>query len=53
MPDKPIAALERCVWHGPGQSQSSMINAVATIIMQLMQSYEMGDGIISINNIDR
>jgi hypothetical protein len=30
-----------------------MINAVATIMMQLMQSYEMGDGIIGVDNIDR
>jgi hypothetical protein len=30
-----------------------MINAVAIIMMQLMQSYEMGDGIIGVDNIDR
>ncbi|KAL6229358.1 hypothetical protein BDW75DRAFT_235262 [Aspergillus navahoensis] len=47
-----LAALEHYVRHAPGQSQISMINAVATIMMQLMQSYEMGDGIIGVDNID-
>jgi hypothetical protein len=37
----------------PGQSQISMINAVATIMMQLMQSYEMDYGIIGVDNFDR
>ncbi|KAL4912613.1 hypothetical protein BDW62DRAFT_194192 [Aspergillus aurantiobrunneus] len=46
-------ALERCVWYRPGHSQVSMINAVAAIMMQLMQSYEMDDGIIGVDNIDR
>jgi hypothetical protein len=30
-----------------------MLNAVATITMELMQGYDIGDGIIGVDDIDR
>lgn len=51
--DKIPAALEDCAQRAHGKSQTSMLNAVATITMELMQGYDIGDGIIGVDDIDR
>ncbi|KAF4242707.1 hypothetical protein CNMCM8980_000329 [Aspergillus fumigatiaffinis] len=48
-----IAALEHCVQCPPGQSQVPVINSLAVIMMQLMQSYEMDDGVIGVDDMER
>ncbi|KAF4221635.1 hypothetical protein CNMCM6457_001786 [Aspergillus fumigatiaffinis] len=48
-----IAALEHCVKRPRTQSQAQVINSLATIMMQLMQSYEMDDGVIGVDDLGR
>ncbi|KAH1909512.1 hypothetical protein KXW47_000420, partial [Aspergillus fumigatus] len=35
------------------QTQAKVINSLATIMMQLMQSYEMDDGVIGVDDLER
>lgn len=48
-----IAALEHCVKRPRKQTQAQVINSLATIMMQLMQSYEMDDGVIGVDDLER
>ncbi|BDD61486.1 hypothetical protein MPDQ_004948 [Monascus purpureus] len=48
-----IAGLEHCIEHLPGQSQAPMMNALATIAMELMQNYDKDDGLRGIDDVNR
>ncbi|GKZ54468.1 hypothetical protein AnigIFM49718_010281 [Aspergillus niger] len=48
-----IAALEYCIQRPLGQSQAPLIKSLAVIMMQLMQSYEMDDGVIGVDDMER
>ncbi|KAL4927711.1 uncharacterized protein BDV17DRAFT_116428 [Aspergillus undulatus] len=48
-----IAGLEHCSRLVSNKAHTAMIKAVASITMRLMQSYEMDDGIIGVDDIER
>ncbi|KAL4960566.1 uncharacterized protein BDV14DRAFT_192866 [Aspergillus stella-maris] len=48
-----IAGLEHCTRRMPKQSHTAAIAAVASITMRLMQSYEMDNGVVGIDDIER
>ncbi|KAL5335652.1 hypothetical protein BJX70DRAFT_312970 [Aspergillus crustosus] len=48
-----IAAFEHCVKRRPEQPQAPLINALVNLMMQLMQSYEMEDGVIGVDDTKR
>ena len=51
--DVAIAGLESCVDCLPNQVQTLSIQALSTIMMELMQTYDKNDGVLGVDDLDR
>ena len=51
--DVAIAGLESCVDCLPNQVQAPSIQALSTITMELMQTYDKNDGVVGVDDLDR
>ena len=51
--DVAIAGLESCVNCLPNQVQAPSIQALSTITMELMQTYDKNDGVVGVDDLDR
>ena len=50
--DVAIAGLESCVNCLPNQVQAPSIQALSTITMELMQTYDKNDGVVGVDDLD-
>lgn len=48
-----IAGLESCVDCLPNQAQKHSLQALSTVVMELMQTYGKDDGVVGVDDLDR